>query len=79
MIIRTSLGDTCIGSISGHHHDNFGCYTLDNYVQTLHNYLINFSSTHVTIMKTFHNYLTISLFSPTHMDMKNKFTRVSHN
>jgi hypothetical protein len=42
MIIRTSLGDTCIRSISGHHHDNFGCYPLENYVQTFHNYLINF-------------------------------------
>jgi hypothetical protein len=59
-IIRTSLGDTCIGSISG--------YPLENYVQTFHNYLIDSChQLHVTIMKTFHNYLTISRFSPTHL------------
>jgi hypothetical protein len=31
MIMRTSLGETGIGSINGHQHYNFGCCSLDNY------------------------------------------------
>jgi hypothetical protein len=31
MIIKTSLGETGIRSISDHHHVNFGCHSFDNY------------------------------------------------
>jgi hypothetical protein len=31
MINGTDLGEIGIGYISGHHHDNFECHSLDNY------------------------------------------------
>jgi hypothetical protein len=31
MIIKIGLGETCIGSISGHRDNNSGCRPLDNY------------------------------------------------
>jgi len=31
LIIRTSLNETCIGSISGHDHDHFEQHPFDNY------------------------------------------------
>jgi hypothetical protein len=67
MIIKTSLGDTCIGD---HHHDNFGCYPLNNYVQTFHNYLINslLSSTpcdNYENIPSLFNYLTLFTNPPT--------------
>ncbi len=31
LIIKTSLSETCIGSISGHDHDHFGKHPFDNY------------------------------------------------
>jgi hypothetical protein len=29
--MRIGLSETSIGSINGHHHDNFGCYPFDSY------------------------------------------------
>ncbi len=35
MKIGIGLGETCIQSISGYHHDNLECYSLDNYENIL--------------------------------------------
>jgi hypothetical protein len=39
IIIGTNLNEKYIGSISGHHHDNYGCHPL-TIMKTFHNYLI---------------------------------------
>jgi len=31
IIIGINLNETYIGSINGHHHDDYGCHPFDNY------------------------------------------------
>ncbi len=35
MILKTNLGELGIGSISGHHHDNYGCCQLDIFIRKM--------------------------------------------